>query len=64
VLLLILLILSYSGVHILSWAHVRYRLPVDALLILFAAYAIASLVDRFRAQRVTPSHRFPSVVDS
>jgi 4-amino-4-deoxy-L-arabinose transferase-like glycosyltransferase len=64
VLLLILLIVSYSGVHILSWAHVRYRLPVDALLILFAAYAIASLVDRFRTRRVAPSHPLSSVLDS
>jgi 4-amino-4-deoxy-L-arabinose transferase-like glycosyltransferase len=45
VLLLLLLILVYSGVHIMSWANVRYRLPVDAFLILFAAYAISHLLD-------------------
>jgi 4-amino-4-deoxy-L-arabinose transferase-like glycosyltransferase len=51
VLLLLLLILIYSGVHIVSWANVRYRLPVDAFLILFAAYAIAHLSDALLALR-------------
>jgi hypothetical protein len=45
------LILIYSGVHIVSWANVRYRLPVDAFLILFAAYAIAHLSDALLALR-------------
>jgi hypothetical protein len=29
--------------HILTWTLVRYRLPVDAILILFAGLAIAEL---------------------
>ncbi len=38
--LLYLFILSYSGIHILSWVQIRYRLPVDAILIVFAAFGL------------------------
>jgi 4-amino-4-deoxy-L-arabinose transferase-like glycosyltransferase len=47
--LLLLCALAYSGIHILSWANVRYRLPVDALLIPFAAYAIDHLLSNVPA---------------
>jgi hypothetical protein len=56
VLLLLLLIVSYSAVHILSWANVRYRLPVDAVLILFAAFAVDSLLSRLHLFCSTRSH--------
>jgi hypothetical protein len=46
ILLLYLFLLVYSGIHILSWAQIRYRLPVDAVLIIFAALAIADLSQR------------------
>lgn len=36
--------LIYSIIHIVSWALVRYRLPVDAVLILFAGLAFQELV--------------------
>lgn len=40
-LLLLYVFLSvYTAMHLLTWALVRYRLPVDAILILFAARAI------------------------
>jgi len=35
--------LVYSLIHILSWALVRYRLPVDAVLVIFAALAVVGL---------------------
>jgi 4-amino-4-deoxy-L-arabinose transferase-like glycosyltransferase len=35
--ILLLFCLLYSGIHILTWALVRYRLPVDAVLVIFAA---------------------------
>lgn len=38
----------YTGIHLLSWALVRYRLPVDAVLIPFAAYGLADLFVRAR----------------
>ncbi len=34
----------YTLVHLLTWANVRYRLPVDAFLILFAAYGLENLM--------------------
>ena len=33
----------YTLIHLLSWALIRYRLPVDALLILFAGLAAAEM---------------------
>jgi len=38
--LLLLFAVIYSGVHILTWALIRYRLPVDAVLIVFAGLAL------------------------
>jgi len=35
---------TYTAVHLASWANVRYRLPVDAVLLIFAAAGIADLV--------------------
>jgi 4-amino-4-deoxy-L-arabinose transferase-like glycosyltransferase len=37
-----LFILVFSAIHILTWASVRYRLPVDAALMPFAALAVSS----------------------
>lgn len=37
---LILFTTVYTAIHLLSWALIRYRLPVDAVLVLFAAFAI------------------------
>lgn len=36
----------YSLMHLLTWTLIRYRLPVDAFLLLFAAYGIADLLQR------------------
>ena len=44
--LLILFVIVYSGVHILTWTLIRYRLPVDAVLIPFAALALVDLAQR------------------
>lgn len=37
--LVFLFILVYTGLHLLTWTLVRYRLPVDALLMVFAGLA-------------------------
>lgn len=42
-LLLLLFSLVYSLIHLLSWAGIRYRLPVDALTLIFAARGLYSL---------------------
>ena len=44
--LLILFALVYSGVHILTWTLIRYRLPVDAVLIPFAGLALFDIAQR------------------
>jgi len=44
--LLLLFALVYSGVHILTWTLIRYRLPVDAVLIPFAGLALFDITQR------------------
>jgi 4-amino-4-deoxy-L-arabinose transferase-like glycosyltransferase len=41
--LLYLFIAVYTLIHLLSWALIRYRLPVDAILLIFAALPIAKI---------------------
>lgn len=41
--LLLLFMLVYTGIHLASWAGIRYRLPVDAVGLLFAAIALHQL---------------------
>jgi len=43
VILLFLFILVYSVIHILTWTLVRYRLPVDAIGLVFAGYLLLEL---------------------
>jgi hypothetical protein len=45
--LLVLFVLGYTGIHLLSWALIRYRLPVDAVLLVFAAFGIEKLVNQY-----------------
>lgn len=44
--LLLLFILFYTVLHLLSWALVRYRLPVDAVFMLYAGLAFRDLASR------------------
>jgi 4-amino-4-deoxy-L-arabinose transferase-like glycosyltransferase len=44
--LLTLFIMSYTAIHVLTWALIRYRIPVDGVLILYAAAAVPWLADR------------------
>jgi 4-amino-4-deoxy-L-arabinose transferase-like glycosyltransferase len=44
--LLMLFALVYSGAHILTWTLIRYRLPVDAVLIPFAGLALFDVAQR------------------
>lgn len=41
--LLLLFILFYTAIHLLSWALVRYRLPVDAVFMIYAGLALLDL---------------------
>lgn len=44
--LLLGFVLIYTGIHLLSWTLIRYRLPVDAALVIFAGVAIEDLARR------------------
>ncbi len=46
--LIMLFVLVYSSIHIISWTLIRYRLPVDAILILYAAYGFFDLMCRLQ----------------
>jgi hypothetical protein len=48
IVLLLLFATFYTLIHLLTWALIRYRLPVDAVLVIFAALGIGSLISRFR----------------
>lgn len=55
--LLYLFMLFYSLLHIFTWAFPRYRLPVDAVLIIFAALGMIDIVRRLVADKhVRPVH--------
>lgn len=49
--LLILFAIVYSGIHILTWTLIRYRLPIDAVLIPFAGLALMELAHRFHIRK-------------
>lgn len=49
--LLILFVAIYTLIHLLSWALIRYRLPVDAVLLVFAAVAFVDLAQRVNTWR-------------
>jgi hypothetical protein len=44
--LVYLFVLVFSAMHILIWASVRYRLPIDAVMMPFAAMALVDIARR------------------
>ena len=44
--LLYMFMVVYTGIHVLTWTLVRYRLPVDAVLVIFAGLAIVDIAGR------------------
>jgi hypothetical protein len=57
-LLLYLFILVYSGLHIATWSLVRYRLPVDAVLMFFAAIALNEAISLPLRRRFSASFNY------
>jgi 4-amino-4-deoxy-L-arabinose transferase-like glycosyltransferase len=49
--LLYLFILVYAGVHILTWTLIRYRLPIDAVFVIFAGLGLVDLINRIPKAR-------------
>lgn len=41
--MLILFSVLYATIHILTWTLIRYRLPIDAMALVFAGYALSDL---------------------
>jgi len=52
--LLLLFLLVYAAIHILTWALIRYRLPIDAVLVVFAGIAVQDLYHFIQHRRVAP----------
>jgi hypothetical protein len=46
--ILYLFIVIHTGIHLLSWPAPRYRLSVDAVLMVFAALAVLELVKQLK----------------
>jgi 4-amino-4-deoxy-L-arabinose transferase-like glycosyltransferase len=46
-----LFVITYTGIHLLSWALIRYRLPVDAVMLVFAGMALVDLQVRLTQRR-------------
>jgi 4-amino-4-deoxy-L-arabinose transferase-like glycosyltransferase len=53
--LLVLFVSIYSLIHLLSWSLIRYRLPVDSVLLIFAGLAVVDLTRRIILWRKLPS---------
>ncbi len=45
-LILYLFILIYTAIHLMTWTLIRYRLPIDAILIVFSALCFETLIKR------------------
>lgn len=58
--LLTLFITVYSAIHLLSWSLIRYRLPVDAVLVIFAGLGLVALARRIGALRGHAAQRAQS----
>lgn len=46
--LIILFGFVYSSIHILSWSLIRYRLPIDALFLIFSALTVNTLIKKHK----------------
>jgi 4-amino-4-deoxy-L-arabinose transferase-like glycosyltransferase len=54
---------AYTAIHLASWPGARYRLPIDAVLIPFAALALVHIGERLaarRAGRAAPERKEPA----
>jgi hypothetical protein len=48
---LYLFIVIHTGIYLLSWPSPRYRLPVDAVLMVFAGFALLELANQLNTRR-------------
>jgi len=59
-LLLYLFVVVYTGIHVLTWTLIRYRLPVDAVLLVFAGAALVDLQSRLSLRLSKGQNRYTS----
>jgi 4-amino-4-deoxy-L-arabinose transferase-like glycosyltransferase len=59
-LLLFLFIGIYTTIHLLTWALIRYRLPVDAVLLLFAGVAVVTIQEKLTRHQAGAYRARPS----
>ena len=52
---LYLFMVIHTGIHLLSWPAPRYRLPIDAILMVFAGMALLELARKVKVWRSKPS---------
>jgi hypothetical protein len=50
-LLLLLFVVIYSCIHLLSWSLIRYRLPVDAIGLIFASFTLYEIYYWFKSKQ-------------
>jgi hypothetical protein len=50
--ILYLFIITYTAIHLLSWTLIRYRLPVDAVLIIFASATLVEIRTKLAQRQV------------
>ena len=62
VFILYLFIIIYAAIHLLSWSLIRYRLPIDAVLIIFAGSALVEFQMKL-AQRQAKIQKLKSKFD-
>lgn len=53
--LILIFAVIYTGVHLFSWTLIRYRLPVDAVSLVFAALGIVTLLERIPSPKGKPA---------
>jgi hypothetical protein len=52
--LLLLFFLVYVGLHLASWAGIRYRLPADAVMLPFAAFSLTIILSKLARHSENP----------
>jgi hypothetical protein len=57
ILILYLFVVFYTLIHLSTWTLIRYRLPIDAVLLPFAAFSLMAFMERF-GQKWTLRQRF------
>jgi len=61
--LIYLFVLIYAGIHILTWTLIRYRLPIDAVTIIFASLIFVHLAFHIKGKFLSKEKPILSEMD-